>query len=583
MIRFNSANISVSIPAVFIRQFLILLLSFWLLGPIQAQTNFWLGWQGANEKTDVRWQAFGDSLGRKVAIDSALSNLRSNGYLGASVDRLQESGDSLWVEIYQGPKIDRVALTSKSLPPQWREDLEKKEALSFEEVNSFFGEVLDWADETGYPFASLQLDSLNRDGDQVFGQVDFQSGPLILWDSVQIEGNSVTKKTYLQRLTGIHPGDPFSQKDIERSLTTIRRSPYFRLQGQPRVDFRLQKASPAFRLEDRKANVLDGILGVLPNENEPGKVLVTGQLDLALYHLGGKGRDVELHWQRFNELTQSLSLRAKESFIFGSRLDVSGEFSLLKQDTSFVNRKLGLRFGYRSTNWLYFDFFVRRQAGDLISTAAYSEVEVLPELADFRWTEYGINARMDWLDDAISPRKGGMIQLTFSAGNKEILQNTGIPPVAYEGIDLRTPQYALSGFGEKHVFITKNWGLYFRGAAGLIRNENLFQNDLYRLGGLQSIRGFNENFFFARDYFYLNAEPRLFFGANSFLFLFSDFGFIENPYFAAPNIQPFSLGAGLNLETGNGIFRFVYAVGKTQEQPLSLQFSKIHFGYIVQF
>jgi len=40
---------------------------------------------------------------------------------------------------------------------------------------------------------------------------------------------------------------------------------------------------------------------------------------------------------------------------------------------------------------------------------------------------------------------------------------------------------------------------------------------------------------------------------------------------------------GLNLETGNGIFRFVYAVGKAQEQPLSLQFSKIHFGYIVQF
>jgi hemolysin activation/secretion protein len=125
--------------------------------------------------------------------------------------------------------------------------------------------------------------------------------------------------------------------------------------------------------------------------------------------------------------------------------------------------------------------------------------------------------------------------------------------------------------------------MWFKGNGGFIQNENLLLNDLFRLGGLKTIRGFNENFFFARSFGYLSMEQRLFFGENSFLMVFVDAGILENPYFASSIDRPISFGAGLNLETGSGLFLFIYGVGRSNLQPLEFSYSRIHFGYLARF
>ena len=78
-------------------------------------------------------------------------------------------------------------------------------------------------------------------------------------------------------------------------------------------------------------------------------------------------------------------------------------------------------------------------------------------------------------------------------------------------------------------------------------------------------------------------EQRLFFGENSYLMVFSDLGFLENPYYEPEKDYPVSFGAGINLETGNGVFRFIYGLGKSNLQPLSFSYSRIHFGYLARF
>jgi hypothetical protein len=65
--------------------------------------------------------------------------------------------------------------------------------------------------------------------------------------------------------------------------------------------------------------------------------------------------------------------------------------------------------------------------------------------------------------------------------------------------------------------------------------------------------------------------------------VFADAGILENPYFATVIDRPVSFGAGLNLETGSGLFRFIYGVGKSNLQPLQFSYSRIHFGYLARF
>jgi len=526
-------------------------------------------------------KSFLSSSSRETFLDSILTQKVAEGYLSAYWSQ-EIKADTLFAVLDLGPKIVSVRIHSDNLPTRFK-DGESKNERTYLEYSKWSQEILLQAENEGFPFASLELDSVKRDGDSLIGSLLFDPGPKITWDSVKVEGQGRTSPKYLQNLSFLEIGDPFSQSEFEQATLLISRSPYFTLARNPEIRFQQRKAQPVFTLRDRRANRLDGVIGILPNENEQGKVLITGQLDLELYHLGGKGRDIEVHWQRLNVETQSLSLGYRESVLFGSPLSARIGFNLLKQDTTFLNRNFELSFGYRPKPNLSLSFFTIREASDLISTFSFGEITELPDAADFRWNQYGLGLDWNTLDSPILPRMGWRFLTNFSAGNKRIIQNTAIPEEIYNSIDLNTAQYSVHGSIEKFINVNPSWGMWARSSFGWIENKNLLTNDLFRLGGLKSIRGFNENFFYASSFGYLNFEQRLFFGEGSFLLAFVDGGIMQNPFSQISRDTAFSVGGGLNLDTGNGLFKFIVGLGSSNEQPFSISYSRIHFGYVATF
>ncbi|GMQ27922.1 hypothetical protein [Algoriphagus confluentis] len=512
--------------------------------------------------------------------DSTLMQIRNKGYLQAQI--LKEiGGDTLLLRVKSGPVFSWNELELSSIPEEFVQD-KGRPGADYPAPYLWIEDLLDFAENRGWPFAEVKIDSIGIQGTQLSGKMNFEAGPLITWDSLSIAGSAKTRVGYLQSLSRLEVGRPFSQTRLEHSTQLLRKSPYFSLVGPPEVSFQQQRAIPVFTLQERKLNVFDGVIGFLPNENEPGKLLITGQVDLRLFHLGGKGRDILLQWQRLNVQSQALDLNYKESFLFRSPLDAQVHFSLLRQDSSFVNRSFVLDFGYRISDSGYLNFFTRRQAGDLIDQGGMG-LEELPSFIDFRWNQYGIGGEWNYLDDVRFARKGWRVSGDFAAGNKRILENTGIPVELYEGLSETSTQIQGKLEVEKHIYLKPVWGMWIRGAGGIIENRNLFLNELFRIGGLKSIRGFNEKFFFAQQYTYINMEQRLFFGQNSYLMVFGDLGILDNPYFSPRIDQPFSFGSGINLDTEGGLFSFVFALGKSNIQPLSFEYARVHFGYLARF
>ncbi len=547
-----------------------------------GQGRTYLTWETIPPSIHKGERYFFEGNSKGLFFDSLKSELINEGFLELKFTEELQTQDSIKLSINLGRRYVWKEVATDEIPFSIREKLPQLRE-NHADLTNWMKQVVLESENQGYPFAQISLGNIVKEGDSIAGKLLYDEGPLINWDSVEVTGTSKTQQKYLQRLIQIEPGTPFSQEQLNQTAILLKRSPYFVLVEEPVVSFQIKTAKPSFNLRDRNSNVLDGIIGLLPNENELGKMLITGQLDLELYHLGGKGRDISLHWQRLNIQTQSLDFSAKESFLFNSPLDLKFGFNLLKQDTTFINRFLSLDFGYRFSSSGYLSFFGKRQAGDLISTFSYRDNFALPDVADYRWNQYGIRYEMNLLDDPFLPRRGWLIQTEFATGNKKILQNTGIPDEAYLGLDLNTPQYQGKLVVEKHFPIKTNYGIWLRGSGGFMRNENLFLNDFFRIGGLKSIRGFNENFFYTRSFGYFNLEQRLFFDRSSYLMVFVDGGILENPYFADPLDYPVSFGAGLNLETGSGIFRFIYGVGKSNLQPLEFSYSRIHFGYLARF
>ncbi|MCH7409559.1 BamA/TamA family outer membrane protein [Belliella sp. DSM 111904] len=525
----------------------------------------------------------------QAEIHNLLSRYHADGYLAATVIYEQDHADTLHIKIATGERFNWLKLKKGNIPDQFliKAGYDPRtfdtKPVQYQHVASLFDRLIKEAENNGFPFAIVRLDSLERQNASIGGSLNLALGPKITFDSLQITGNSKTKQGYLAKYLQIIPGEPFSQLKVNQAVKQVRNLPYLRWSGEPEISFQNEEATVYLPINDRKVNTIDGIIGFLPNEFEENKLLVTGQFDLSLFNVGGKGRNYQLNWQRLSQYTQNLRISAIEPMILGSKIDVGASFSLLKEDTTFLNRDFRIDFGYRILSDHYLKFFSRRQAGDLLATFGLQNLETLPEIADFRFNNYGLQYQLTLLDDVFLPRKGFFGAIEFAIGNKNILENTGLPSRVYEDINLRTIQFYAKVDFEKHFYFRPQWGMLASISTGLMENENLLINDLYRLGGLRSIRGFNENYFFANNYMYFNIEPRFYFDTYSYFMIFVDGGRLENRTQGLAVDYPFATGLGFSLETGNGIFNFIYAIGRANAQDFALNLSKIHFGYTGRF
>ena len=103
----------------------------------------------------------------------------------------------------------------------------------------------------------------------------------------------------------------------------------------------------------------------------------------------------------------------------------------------------------------------------------------------------------------------------------------------------------------------------------------------FAIGGIHSIRGFNESTLFANQYAFATLEYRLLLEKNAFMAVFWENGFFEELEGEILTLN--ALGAGINFETSAGIFELSVAVGKQGENPLDFSSPKVHLGYISSF
>ncbi len=119
---------------------------------------------------------------------------------------------------------------------------------------------------------------------------------------------------------------------------------------------------------------------------------------------------------------------------------------------------------------------------------------------------------------------------------------------------------------------------------GHLVSQNLFVNELFRIGGIRSLKGFDEQAIFASSYLIGNIELRYLIQQNSNILLFWNGAYYRNVV-KSPQVsdRPFGFGAGMNFETGSGVFSIFYAVGKEMNNPINFNRAKVHFGFVNYF
>ncbi|MGI4761709.1 MAG: BamA/TamA family outer membrane protein [Janthinobacterium lividum] len=540
-----------------------------------------------------------DSLTALRTVRELVLALQADAYLTASADAMRWGRDTVRVRLYVGEQFRWAYLHNGNLGDGlltragYREKFFRRTAWHPADWAALQERVLTEAENQGYPFATIGIDSLRMSGRDIAGRVVLKRGPAVYFDSLQIVGTSKTKKRFLTKYLQLTPGQPYSQQRVDAAAALLRQLPYVRLRAEPEVRFAKSRARVYLLLDERPSNQFDAIVGLLPNSNGASGVQFTGDVTINLRNLRGGGKQVGLQWRKTDATSQLLDASYLHPNIFGTPLEVGATFNLYKQTDNFLTLRPRLQVSYPTARAGRLTFFAEQRSSrlllDSLTYVKISAGSTLPNYLDSEYNSYGLGYSRASLDDLYFPHRGLFISAQGGVGTKTIRRNASIREGLYDGLALRSTQYSFSGRAERYWALGRQGVLLVRARGEGLFNQQFFLNDLFRLGGLNSLRGFTENQFYTNAYGVGTVELRQFTGPEGYVFVFADQALLQAYLPTDLAIRtldsPTGLGAGLSFRTAAGLFQFVYSVGRSEflNTGFSLSNSKIHFGLTSRF
>lgn len=526
-----------------------------------------------------------DSVSVLVKLRQLRSEIVNLGYLTAGFNPIIWKTDTAEANLEAGNLYEWARLKPGNVPEEYlsqigfREKLYRYERFSPRKLADLYEKTIRIAESNGYPFASIHLDSISIASDEIEGVLQMDLNQFTRIDSLILKGDVTTNRRYIKNYLGIQDDMPYDQDLLDKIPVRLKELPFIKIIKPYEVGMRPGKADIYLYLNPKGASNFNGILGILP-DNETGKTQITGDVELNLLNSLKHGEAINLKWQRLQTRTQQLDLHLSYPYILNTPIGTDIKFNLYRQDTIFsqVNAVLGLQYFFKGGNKV--NLFYENHQANVISAQSFS----LDKYIDSRTNMFGVGIETVHLDYRFNPTKGYFIDGSVAAGKKKILKNPEVEESAYEGINTVSDIYNLNLSSGIYLPFGGRSTVLLRIRSASIVNENIFQNEVFRIGGLKTLRGFDEQSIYASSYGIGTIEYRFILEENSNFFVFFDQGIYENRSVGNYSSDtPFGFGAGINFETKPGIFSFTYALGKQFDNQILLRNGKIHFGFISFF
>ena len=560
---------------------LLLLFSLLFLPDAQSQEGYKLHIQIDESRIHLndssQDKTYRDSLLVIQELHRLLNSVRSEGYFFAETDTLLWKGKLLYAYIRSGPRFFIAGLKNGNIEPRILNAagyaaLPKNTPFSLNELELLFKKLLEVYQNQGYPFASIKLDSIAIRDSLITAGIYADPGRFITLDPIAIAGNALVSSKFLQTYLELKPGTPYNEKLILSADERLQQLSFLKVVKPSEVRFINDKATVTFFLNKKNASRFDGILGLVPGGRSE-KIQLTGDITLKLQNAFRYAEQLGFNFKSFSEQGRQLDFHFSVPSVFSSPIGIGTELNLYKQDTSFQNVSARAEAVYNASTSQKIGLYVERHNGNIFRDSTF----VNNSYAAVKTTLYGLRYRYSRLDNTLVPLNGLVITVDGNAG----LKNAKLPAVQDQ---LKSSQYQIKTLfdfyysgGRRSVFRLEN-------QSALLAGKRLYENELYRIGGFDLLRGFDEKSIAASAYSVFNVEYRYLIERYSFIFIFCNQGFVQRQTIMGRTFAaPLGFGSGINLETKAGILSFSYALGKQKNIPVNLQQGKIHFGLSALF
>ncbi len=524
--------------------------------------------------------AFKDSLSAQRYLSNLQTTAISKGYLLASFDTLYYAKNLVTAHFNIGDKIDNVRLHIKKEHLEFiekhtnlNEKIIAQLALTPFELARTIKKIQESYLNNGYPFVAIQLKDHVWNKETVSAEININPGAYTAWSKINVKGDSSISEKYIANLLDIKIGDPYSEINVLNISSRVEQVPFMRELKPSELLFTKEGVELYVYLEAVPISSANGIVGFQPDP-ATDRLSITGEIHLKLLNVLKRGELLDLKWQSIRDQTQSLESRLNYPFLFNTSFGLDGSFDLYKRDSSFLelNSSIGVQYFLKRGNFIKV-FYTN------ISSSVLSGGLNNPSFSNLRSVSsnnYGISYTSNQVDYLPNPTRGINLLVQGSAGSRKSQINDTteiIKSTVFRGkvqADFFVPLF------KRHV-------LRLASSTDFYIADEIFENEVYRYGGLSSQRGFDEDELFATSKTTATIEYRFLLDRNSYVFAFYDQSWYENNAKKYYQDAPFGFGVGFAFNTNFGVFSISYALGKQFSNPILFSNSKVHFGYIVYF
>jgi len=369
-------------------------------------------------------------------------------------------------------------------------------------------------------------------------------------------------KTFLRYYLNIKKNDIFNKAKIKNVSRRIKYLNFVTEIKPAEVLFTKNKTNLYLYLKKTKINTVDGLLGFSSKENGQG-LLFNGYLNLNLVNTFNTGETLSLLFKNNGLSQQKFNIGANLPYIFKTKITLNAYLNIYKQDSSYVN--------INSNFVIQYPINYNNNIG--LSINNRSSVNLLTNntgnIVSYNTAFFGLNFNHNLLSNDLNFDKILSLQANVSIGTKK----TG---------NTKTKQYILNLTASYILPFNYKNAIFFKNNSAFLSSKSYLTNELFRLGGYNSIRGFKEESIFASKYSILNIEYRHKTNKASYLYSITDFGVIINP-FLPKKLNLYSFGIGYKFLAKMGIVNLSYVLGKSGNQPLKIKNSLLNINIKSKF
>tara|TARA_B100000768_G_scaffold170245_1_gene176478 strand:- start:539 stop:2173 length:1635 start_codon:yes stop_codon:yes gene_type:complete len=515
---------------------------------------------------------FNNYLNLKEEADTLHHYLESIGFIENEMRSLKKKNDSTYVVFYHlGSKYKSIQLFYSEKDFSKRELLQVSKKvtdtyfiLPFNAIETSIDKLNVLKTKNGNVFARIKLENITKKRNSLFADVKLLKGDSRNIDSIIVKGYDKISKSHIKYYAGIKKGKKFNKSKLIEKNNILNTLGFVSVTKPPEILFKKDSTIVYLYLKKEKNNLFDGILGFATDENSQ-KLIFNGYLNLELNNNLNFGEQFLLNYKADGNDQQKFRARLTLPYLFKTPFGIITELKIFKRDSTFStsDQLIKVKYQISPNSKTYLGYKSYESSNLRKDNSLYIDVE--DYTSNFLLTGVSYTKTQN---NVLFPIKTE-IYLDSEIGSKET-KNTN--------------ETQLRASLMIHYIFNLNYknSIYLKNSTQLLNSENYLTNELFRFGGINSIRGFNENSIDASFYSVLNSEYRYQFNQDIYVHSIIDFAYFENKIIALKQ-KLYSFGVGIGLQTGTSIIKFSIANGNAENQNFSFSNTKIHIGISSKF